>query len=90
MLLVVWSGLVVTVAGSGTGTFADGSGTAASLWSPRGIHINQAGVLTVADYGNHRIRSVKLVDSCASGSFYDGATCTQATPGIFTGSSVAI
>jgi len=51
-------GVVTTLAGSGTGTFADGTGTAASFNFPQGVAVLPSGMIVVADYLNHRIRLV--------------------------------
>lgn len=51
------AGAVTTVAG-GTEGYADGTGTAAEFFSPRGIAIDASGNLYVADVFNHRIRKI--------------------------------
>jgi len=55
-------GTVTTVAGSGEAGFGgDGElATLAKLSSPRGLSVDQAGRLYIADNGNHRIRMVDL------------------------------
>ncbi len=54
------TGLISTVAGSGTEGFSgDGAAaTAAQLSSPAGVFVDAAGSLYVADSGNHRVRKV--------------------------------
>ena len=51
-------GIATPFAGSGTAGFADGIGTVASFNSPRGLAIDAAGNLYVADASNHRIRRI--------------------------------
>lgn len=65
-------GVVTTIAGRSSifPTFADGTGSAARFNSPAGLAIDMAGVLYVADSGNHRIRKVTrdgIVTTLASG-----------------------
>ena len=54
------SGTVSIFAGSNTGAsgYADGAGTTASFNIPKGLTIDKAGNLYVADYGNNRIRKI--------------------------------
>lgn len=52
------SGVVTTIAGSGSGQFSDGTGSGASFWFPRGVSIDANGNIIVADLLNHRIRKV--------------------------------
>ncbi|MFM8982799.1 MAG: putative Ig domain-containing protein, partial [Spartobacteria bacterium] len=51
-------GVVTTLAGSGSGTFADGNGTSASFYNPVGVTVDGSGNVYVADYSNHRIRKI--------------------------------
>jgi mucin-19 len=51
-------GVVSTLAGSGTATFADGTGAAASFNTPRGIAVDSVGSVYVGDYSNNRIRKI--------------------------------
>ena len=54
------TGLITTVAGNGTATFAGdgGAATAASLNLPAGVAVDGAGNLYIADTSNNRIREV--------------------------------
>jgi sugar lactone lactonase YvrE len=52
------AGVVTTLAGSGTATFADGTGTAASFHFPYGVAVDSSGNVYVADTGNCRIRKI--------------------------------
>jgi sugar lactone lactonase YvrE len=54
--MISLSGNVTTLAGSGSYSYADGMGTAASFRYPYGIALDANGIVYVADYGNHRIR----------------------------------
>jgi DNA-binding beta-propeller fold protein YncE len=57
--LVSPTGVVTTLAGSGSPAFADGTGAAASFYNPYGVAIiPSTGDIIVADSGNHRIRVV--------------------------------
>jgi len=54
------SGLIGTIAGTGTPGYTGDSGTSTSaeLFSPAGIAVNLAGELLIADSGNNAIRSI--------------------------------
>ena len=53
------TGAVLTIAGSGSATFADGTGSAASFSFPTGVAYSSVGsTIAVADYGNHRVREI--------------------------------
>jgi len=53
------AGVVTTVAGNpALGAFADGAATAARFRIPRGVAVNSAGIIFVADNGNNAIRRI--------------------------------
>jgi mucin-19 len=52
------AGVVTTLAGSGTGTFADGTGASASFNNPCITAVDSSGHVYVADQSNHRIRKI--------------------------------
>ena len=54
------SGVVSTLAGSGTSGYTDGTGTSAKFYLPTGVAVDGAGNVYVADYVNHRIRKITL------------------------------
>ena len=82
------SGLITTVAGTGTGGFSGdlGPATAAMLSGPQGICIDAAGNLYVVDQGNNRIREIAaatgiittIAGSATAGYSGDGAAATAA------------
>lgn len=57
---VTASGVVTTLAGSGTAAFADGKGSAASFSLPTGIVMDASGNLLVSDRSNNRIRRISM------------------------------
>ena len=61
--LVAPDGTVTTLAGSGTGGFADGPATTAQFWLPVDAAVMQNGSIVVTDFYNQRIR---LIDGIAS------------------------
>ena len=55
------SGVVSTFVGSGASSSIDGIGTAATIWSPRGICLDSTGNLFVSETGsNYKIRAVAI------------------------------
>ena len=68
------AGDIYTVAGDGTGGFGGdgGPGTAAELQDPRGVAMDSAGNLAIADYGNGVIRLL----AAHTGTFYGQAMTT--------------
>ena len=67
-------GAVVTLAGSGTLGFADGSAASARFANPTGVAVDRAGNIYVGDSGNQRIRKIALhgVVSTVAGSGTNG------------------
>jgi hypothetical protein len=52
------SGVVSTMAGSGSASYGDGVGTSAMFNNPFGVSVDSSGTVYVADYNNHRIRKI--------------------------------
>jgi sugar lactone lactonase YvrE len=78
------NGIITTIAGTGTNSFSgDGkAATNASLSSPAGIALDNAGNLFIADVGNNRIRKVStngIISTVAgnSGGFMDNVLATN-------------
>jgi len=56
---VTTAGVVTTIAGtSGTSGASDGTGTAAKFKSPAAVVVDSAGIIYVADSGNHTLRKI--------------------------------
>jgi sugar lactone lactonase YvrE len=57
------TGIITTVAGTGTASFSGDGGpaTAATLNDPTGVAVDTAGNLYIADYGNQRIRKINTL-----------------------------
>jgi hypothetical protein len=55
---VVERAVVATLAGSGSASFSDGSGTNAGFFNPFGVAVDASGNVFVADSDNNRIRKV--------------------------------
>ena len=63
------AGVVSTLAGSGTASWADGEGSAAHFNNPFGVGVDSNGAIYVADNTNHRIR--KVLSSGVYGGHYN-------------------
>lgn len=72
MLLDPQTSVATPLAGNGCAGYADGQGAAAQFDAPYGIAVRSDGSLVVADYGNNRLRTVKV----------DGTVGTLAGDGI--------
>ena len=59
---VTSAGVVSTLAGNGAAAFADGPATNASFNGPKGVAVDSAGNVYVADFGNNRIRIITTVN----------------------------
>ena len=83
--------IITTVAGNGTAKFAGdlGAATNASLNVPRGVGLDSAGNLYIADIANNRIRKVDtngiITTVAGGGSGGDGGAATNASLSVPTG-----
>jgi sugar lactone lactonase YvrE len=82
------SGLVTTLAGSGTAGIADGSSTAAEFNNPSSISINTFGIMYVADFNNHRVRKVETLGFSVSPELPDGLSINA--NGLISGTPTAV
>ena len=57
-LFCVVSGVVSTMAGSGSASYGDGVGISARFNNPVGVSVDSSGTVYVGDYNNHRIRKI--------------------------------
>jgi hypothetical protein len=64
MRWIVCAGVVTTLAGSGSATFANGLGAAASFKNPYSVSVDSKGIVYVADTNNNRIRKVSSSGWC--------------------------
>ena len=60
--VTVSTGIISTIAGTGTSSYSgdNGAATSAALSYPRGVGLDTAGNVYIADGGNHRIRKVTI------------------------------
>lgn len=81
---IATDGTISTIAGDGTAGFAGdgGAATAASLSAPRGVFVDGAGNIYIADSGNNRIRKVDTAGNISTvaggGTGGDGGAATDA------------
>ncbi len=83
--IVIATGQVTTLAGTGAASAVDGLGEQATFNNPFGISIDSSGTFAlVADTGNHRIRRIALSSPPCSAGFYcpsGSSSPTQASCG---------
>jgi hypothetical protein len=53
---------VITLGGTGVAGFANGSGETARFHSPTDVLVDAEGTIVIADFANHRIRSLTPVN----------------------------
>lgn len=90
-------GIITTVAGDGTAAFSGDGGpaTGASLAGPRGVAVDAAGNLYIADSSNARVRKVSFgaapgIPSIFSGGVVNAASFAKAPAPVCPGSIVSI
>jgi IPT/TIG domain/NHL repeat len=81
------TGVVTTVAGSGTAGFVDGTTANAQFNYPRDVAVGLDGTLYVSDYGNNRVRKISTsgIVSTIAGNETLGFADGQGTNAIFRG-----
>ena len=59
------TGIITTIAGNGVQGYSgdNGPATLAEIFWPEGVAVDSSGNVFVADYGNHRVREIKITDS---------------------------
>ena len=83
------SGMVTTLAGSGTLAWADGIASLASFNHPIDISMDSAGSLYVTDVHNNRIRKIQT-STCTAGYYFEGTACVLVSAGHYsTGSGIS-
>ena len=60
--VTVSTGIISTIAGTGTGSYSgdNGAATSAKLYNPHGVGLDTAGNVYIADTHNNRIRKVTI------------------------------
>jgi uncharacterized protein (TIGR03437 family) len=88
--VVLSTGIISTVAGSGTGGFSGdgGSATSANLFGPWGVATDNTGNLYIADRYNHRVRRVVLATGVISTVAGNGTPAFGGDGGLATNASL--
>jgi|GEM_PF-402256 len=86
------SGVVTTLAGSGSAVSTDGAGTSASFDKPSGIAVDGSGNVYVADYNSHLIRKITPsgVVTTLAGSSLGSTDATGASASFYNPLGVAV
>ncbi|MBS1854741.1 MAG: hypothetical protein JST11_05200 [Acidobacteria bacterium] len=80
------NGVISTIAGNGATDLlpGDAAGTASSLSSPRGLAVDAAGNVYIADTGHNRVRKLFPSGAITTIAGYDGACCYAGDGGLAT------